>query len=274
MMGPRESMSTPPAPLHDELADRSFSFYPPILGVEHNEWRLREATWSELVVRNTKTDLEVPIPRKMVGSVAQVDEPVMIVGLTRELEYRTGSVWPTERKVRAMPAPPIRPVLRMPGLSDPAPGPKGFEAMVGRGGDRTENKITRLILFAFSSIAIVGLLFWALVRLTPDARPTYVGKDQGYLELTREDDYHAIVRRLGRPAEDRWKQDAGELQFRALGYPDRGYIVILMGTDKDAARYVGSVVPSKDGKKWTAAHGVESARGAGTLSLIRGLKPF
>ena len=268
-------MSTPPAPLNDELADRPFSFYPPILGVEHNEWRLREATWSELVVENTKTLLEVAIPRKLVGSLGQVDEPVMIVGLTRELEYRTGSVWPTERKVRAMPAPPLRPVLRMPGeIRAEDEGPRGLQAIMGRGETGTEGQITRLIGIAFGSIIIVGLLLWALVRFTPEARPTYVGKDQTYLELTREDDYHSIVRRLGAPAEDRWREDAGELQFRAMGYPERGYIVILMGPDRDSARYIGAVAPSRDGRKWTPAHGVESARGAGTLGLLRNLKPF
>lgn len=269
-------MSTPPAPLHDELADRAFSFYPPILGIEHNEWRLKEATWSEIVVRNTKSGLEAAIPRKLVGSVAQVDEPVMIVGLTRELEYRTGSVWPTDRKVRAMPAPPLRPVLRMAKTEGEADGePRGLQAMIGSGAEGgAEGKITRLIGIAFGSVAVIGLLAWALVRFTPAARPTYVGKDQTYLELTREDDYHAIVRRLGEPREDRWKQDAGELQFRALGYPERGYIVILMGTDRDSARYIGAVIPSRDGKRWIAAHGIESARGASTMGLLRGLKPF
>jgi hypothetical protein len=267
-------MSTPPAPLHDELEGRSFSFYPPILGIDHNEWRLHEATWSELVVRNTKTSLDVAIPRKLIGSLGQVDEPVMIVGLTRELEYRTGSVWPTERKIRSMPAPPLRPVLRMPGEAAADTGPRGLSAMIGTGDSGAESKIARLIGIAFASIAVVGLLLWALVRFTPEARPTYVGKDQTYLELTREDDYHAIVRRLGTPVEDRWKPDAGELQFRALGYPDRGYIVILMGADRESARYIGAVAPSRDGRRWTPAHGVESARGAGTLGLLRGLKPF
>lgn len=267
-------MSTPPAPLHDELAGRPFSFYPPILGVEHNEWSLVEATWSDILVRNTKSGLETAIPRKLVGSIAQVDEPVMIVGLTRELEYRTGSVWPTGGKVRAMPAPPLKPLLRMPGgAADPAPG--RLRAMMGSGRDGgAEGKITRLIGLAFGSIALASLLIWAIVKITPEARPTYVGKDQSYLELSREDDYHAVVRRLGAPREDRWREESGELQFRALGYPERGFIVILMGAGRDSARYIGAVVPSPDGKRWSAAHGVESARGASTLGLLRGLKPF
>lgn len=274
MMGPRILMSTPPAPLQDELADRAFSFYPPILGIEHNEWRLRDATWSELVVHNTKSGLEVAIPRKLIGSLGQVDQPVMIVGLLRELEYRTGGVWPTERKIRPMPPPAFKPVLRMPGAPPEHDGPSALEAMMGSGASGTESKVARLIGIAFGSIVVVLLLSWAVVRFTPEARPTFVGKDQTYLELTREDDYHAVVRRLGQPKEDRWRADATELQFRALSYPDRGYIIILMGTERDSARYIGAVVPSRDGKRWAPAHGIDSARGANTLGLLRGLKPF
>ena len=33
-------------------AGRSFSLYPPILGIAHNEWRFRRASWSEFVVVN------------------------------------------------------------------------------------------------------------------------------------------------------------------------------------------------------------------------------
>lgn len=267
-------MSTPPVPLQDELGDRPFSFYPPILGVEHNEWRLKSSTWSELVVGNTKTALEVAIPRKLVGAVSAVEEPVMIVGLTRELEYKTGGVWPTERKVKAMPAPALKPVLTMPGAGGEKAGPSGLGAMMGGRSEGAETKILRLIGMALATLAGVALLVWAVVRLTPDAKPTFVGKDQTYLELTREANYDDVVRRLGAPKQDRWRQGATELQFRALTYPERGYTVVLMGTDQESARYIGTVTVSRDGKKWSPVHGVESARGANTLSLLRGLKPF
>lgn len=267
-------MSTPPAPPHAELIDRKFSFYPPIVGVEHNEWLLHEATWSEMVVRNTKSGLEVAIPRKFFGNTSQVDEPVMIVGLNRELQYRTGSVWPTERKVLAMPPSPLKPVMRMPGTLPEPDGPTGFSAMMGSGDSGTEGRVTKLIAYTLGSIVFVGLLFWALVKFTPDAKPTFVGKDQAYLELTRDDDSFAVARKLGPPKADRWKPDAGEIQFRALDYPDRGYIVILMGNDRDSTRYLGAVAPSKDGKSWSALHAVETARGTNALPLLRSLKPF
>lgn len=268
-------MVTPPAPPHDELTDRRFSFYPPIIGVEHNEWTLEQATWSEMIVRNTKTDLEIAIPRKFFGNVSLVEEPVVIVGLNKELQYRTGAVWPTERKVLSMPAPAAKSqVIRMPGEAAEPHGPTGISAMIGRGGNSTESRLTKLIAYTFGSVLFIGLLVWALVKFTPDAKPTYVGKDQTYLELTRDDDYFAVVRRLGPPKGDRWKADTGELQFRALDFPARGYIVILMGNDRDSARYLGTVAPSKDGKQWSALHASETARGTNALPLIRSLKPF
>lgn len=266
-------MSTPPAPLHDELNDRKFSFYPPILGIEHNEWTLTEATWSDVLVRNTKSQLEVAIPRKFVGSVSQVDEPVMIVGLNKELQYKTGSVWPTERRVLSMPANPMKAAPRVLPVAQ-ADEPKGLSAIMGTGSEGTEGRVTKLIAVTFCSIIFVGLLLWALVKFTPDAKPSFVAKDQSYLELTRDDDAFAVIRKLGQPKEDRWKPETGEIQFRALTYPERGYIVILMGNDRDSTRYLGTVAPSKDGAKWSALHAIETARGANAGPLLRSLKPF
>ena len=44
-------------------------------------------------------------------------------------------------------------------------------------------------------------------------------------------------RKLGNPAEDRWKSEAGELQYRLLRYPERGLSVVLMGTEREKALY-------------------------------------
>ena len=71
--------------------------------MEHNLWLFRKATWSELVVVNRKTGEELSIPRRWVGEISIVDDPVVIVGLLRELEYRAGAVWPCQRHVIEMP---------------------------------------------------------------------------------------------------------------------------------------------------------------------------
>jgi hypothetical protein len=97
-------MPGPPIPASFEsLGRRPFSFYPPIVDVEHNEWILRRANWTDFHVINTKTKDELCVPRRFVGEGALVEEPVMIVGLVKELEYREGVVLPHVRRVIEMP---------------------------------------------------------------------------------------------------------------------------------------------------------------------------
>lgn len=91
-----------PTPL-EQLGNRPFSFYPPILGVERNEWIFRRATWPEVLVTHAHTGQHVAIPRRFVGEVSRIEEPVVIVGLLKELEYREGAVWPYRRRVLQMP---------------------------------------------------------------------------------------------------------------------------------------------------------------------------
>jgi len=112
------------------------------------------------------------------------------------------------------------------------------------------------------------------MKFTPDTKPTFVAKDQGYLELTREDDYFDIVRKLGQPAEDRYKPNSGELHYRALFYPNRGYAIILMGTKPEEVRFIGAMGLGPDGKGWSPLYAVDFARGANTMGMLRGLAKF
>jgi len=97
-------VSVPPIPTPlDDLGRRPFSFYPPIVGIEHNEWLYQRATWSEVQVINTKTNSELWLPRRFLGAVSSIEEPIMIVGLAKELEYKGGSLIPLERRVIEMP---------------------------------------------------------------------------------------------------------------------------------------------------------------------------
>jgi hypothetical protein len=266
-------MDQPPQPPHEELNSRPFSFYPPIVGVDHNEWRLEKASWSEMLVRNTKTGLEIGIPRRYFGEVSRVEEPVMIVGLLRELEYRLGAVWPYERKVLKMGSPPAGRAPRAAGEKEGGGG-RGLEAFPGARLSGAESRVGRLILWSLLAVVAGGGLFWALVRFTPEARPSFVAKDQDYLVLNRDDDYFAVVRKLGQPSADRWKPGAGELRYHGLVYRDRAYMIVLMGTDLDRARYIGTIYLGRDGREWKPLHAVEFARGASTLSLLRNLPRF
>jgi len=48
---------------------------------------------------NRTTGQEVWIPRRFIGEVSRIDEPVVIVGLTKELELNAGMLIPHERRV-------------------------------------------------------------------------------------------------------------------------------------------------------------------------------
>ena len=97
-------MSIPPIPPPlEHLGARPFSFYPAILNIEHNEWLFRKATWSEVLVYNVKTNEELWIPRRFLGELSRIEDPVVIVGLVKELEYRGGAVLPHQRRVIEMP---------------------------------------------------------------------------------------------------------------------------------------------------------------------------
>ena len=97
-------MASPPiVPSHFHLAARTFSFYPAIAGVAHNEWRLRKATWQDWLVVNSRTSEEISIPRRFLGEISSTDHPVLIVGLLRELQCKNGVALPFERRVIEMP---------------------------------------------------------------------------------------------------------------------------------------------------------------------------
>lgn len=96
-------MSGPIIPTPLDHLRHPFSFFPPILDIEHNEWIFRSATSDDIRVMNTKTQEELWVPRRFVGEVSLIGEPVMIVGLIKELEYREGAVYPHVRRVLEMP---------------------------------------------------------------------------------------------------------------------------------------------------------------------------
>lgn len=260
-------MSIPPIPPPlEHLAARSFSFYPAILNIEHNEWLYRKATWSEILVYNVKSHEEIWIPRRFLGEISRIEDPVVIVGLTKELEYRSGAVWPHQRRVIEMPvAVGDRP--HSPSASRPEPAPVvGIRLEPG-----TETRIGRLILGALM-VGVLGTLGVVMVTRegTLRQRAVLTHNDTDFLDLTNRDDYYSVVRKLGKPAEERATTKAGDLEFQSLWYPQRSYFVILMGTERNNLHYIGAM--DKDWK--LVVHSVDLSRGVNTASMLRGLRRF
>jgi hypothetical protein len=232
-------MAVPPIPTPlDHLGERPFSFYPPILNIEHNSWLLRRTSWSEILVTNTGTQQELWVPRQYLGDVSSVDEPVLIVGLTKELEYSSGQLLPHRRRVLEMP-PARRESVQDTSAAMPQEAPSGARPS-GSGG--TEKRLGRLILGALV-LGVVGcIVLIGLFRTSRQgSRIVYRPILQADLGLNASDDYASVVRKLGKPAADRWQSDQGEMQYRRLEYPDKGYSIVLMGTEREKVLYIGAL---------------------------------
>ncbi len=252
----------PETPQHtlDDLGERRFSFYPAIVNVEHNEWTLKRVLWSEILVFNAKSGEEIWIPRRFVGEISSVEEPVVIIGLTRELEYKAGSVWQRDRRVLSMPKLGGRFFSTQSAEGKGSPPP-------GRGpAPGAEAKIGRLI----GTVLLVGVALIVVVVAVTQRPVSYQGREQLALQLGPNDDYGSIVRKLGAPSEDHWRPDTGgELQFRALVYRNEKYTLILMGADRNAARYIGALDTN-----WKPIHSVSLAAGGDTLALLQRVPKF
>jgi hypothetical protein len=216
-----------PTPL-DQLGSTPFSFYPPIVNIEHNEWIFRRSTWDEIQVVNTKTAAELWVPRSFVGELSLVGEPVMIVGLLKELEYRQGVVYPHIRRVIEMP----RVVNDSPRTRIRAPEPVRPAAVVGIRLESRGRGKTVLGAVAAGLLACLVAVISRDVLLTSRAWPASA---RVQLPFTNQDDYDSIVRRLGPPAEDGWRTSKG-VDYRRLWYPKQAFAVILIG-----GRYRGAI---------------------------------
>jgi len=254
-------MASPPIPPQlDHLVTRPFSFYPAIIGVEHNEWLYRKANWSEILVVNCKSGAEIWISRRFIGEVSRVDDPVLIVGLNRELEYKAGMVVPYQRRVIEMP-------MAVGGTATASTGPRPEPApIVGiRIASSTDRRIVKLIGVAVAIAVVICVLAVSLSR----QRVVYTTRDQTYMGLTSRDDRTSVVLKLGEPATDHWQSESGAMQFEALAYPDRKLTVILMGSDRNSMQYIGTM-----DDRWDPAHWIENRSGGNSRSLLRELKRF
>ena len=221
-----------------QLGARSFSFYPAIINIRHNDWRYESATWSEVLVRNTGTNETISIPRRYVGDVSSVEAPVLIVGLLTELEYRSGAVCPAKRRVIQMPL-----AVNDGIAARPAQARTGPAVVIGiRLEDGARLRIPRMVLGGVAMGVAGCVLAISLFRGGLIAtRAFYAPVSQQDLGLTSADDYESVVRSLGPPARDAWQSDLRSRDFHILWYPRRHLYVVLMGTGSLETRYIGAL---------------------------------
>jgi hypothetical protein len=252
------AISPLPAPLQ-QLGGRRFSFDPPIRNVDHNEWIYRRASWTEVVVVNTRNGVECVIPRAFIGEVSFVDDPVVIVGLRRELEWR-------EEAVRTY----HRPVIELPravNQSAPVIPHPDFRAPVIsiRLEPGTESRAS-LKLGVGLVLGAVGCL------LTANIGRSYLQKfppTERFPQTAGADDYSAIVRRNGAPASEHSVRTADGRHYRMLRYPNRNSVVVLAVGPASDSHYIGALGP--DGRVLNA---VTLPDGSNAAPLLRSLPSF
>ena len=254
-------------PLAEALEGRRFSFYPAIRGIEHNEWTLRDSTWSEVRVSNAVSGQEFWIPKSHLGVVSSADQPVLILGLRRELEFKAGGVYPYRKIVTEMPSTAAGRTIGAPAITPP-------KQKLLSGSDA---RMLRLLGLALGVALVASLLLFAgavgglhnpfEALFAPDTSTT----DQRYLALGSSDTYFEVVSTLSGPESEQWISDEeAELQFQALHYPSRGYIVILMGGSRAEMRYLGTV----HDRSRRVLDSARLARGGDTSSMMRNLPEF
>ncbi len=261
------SMPVPPAPPPiAQLGRRPFSFYPAILNIQHNEWLYREATWPEILVQNTKTHEEIWVPRRYWGAISRVEAPVMIVGLTKELEYRAGAVWPATRRVIEMPRAVNENTWRPRVQHQTEPAPVIGIRLDTRAGSRTGRWL----------LAGGALSLAACVLVVSFYRGGVVGNHiiyapvmQTELSLTAADDYRDVLRALGTPRSERWSTGPGGIEYQLLTYPRHGLNVILMGRTRQEMHYAGAL-----DRTWKPVHTVELPDHSSSAQLLRALPRF
>ena len=249
-----------PAPL-EHLATRPFAFYPPIVGIEHNEWEYRQSTWSEIAVVNRKTAQELWVPRRYFGSVSSVEEPVLIAGLTRELEYNGGMLHPYKQRLIRMPASAGKPA------TPPAERLEPFKGLRMGSSDKRIVKMMSIVVgcaILVCILTVAGFNFGAL----KGRHIILTATDQSYTLLNSRDDRFAVVSKIGATPFER-SVDRGGLQYVALDYPQRKYTVILMGMDIKTVTYIGTM-----NKDWQPIAYAQIRSGGDTEALLRAVAKF
>lgn len=228
------SIAPLPTPLQ-HLGGRRFSFYPAIRNLEPNEWLYRRTTWSECVVVNSRSGEEVWIPRVFVGDVSRIDEPVMIVRLNRELEWRGGAIIPRQRGVVELPV----------AVNDGRAGASRTGHLAPVINIRLEPK-QEIRAWKWAGVAVVlgAVAFTIVADITRQAeshqRDDLFRNYRSWLQLNPDDDYGSTIRKIGIPTRS-FSQSAGDRYFRQLVYTPRHYAVILMGSGAEVPRYVGTL---------------------------------
>ena len=214
---------------------------------------------------NTKSLEELWIPRHLLSGVSSIEEPVVIVGLMKELEYREGIVVPRVQRVIEMPRA-VNDVPR-PAANRLAARPSGQLApVVGIQVESSpESRKSRKLLGVVAAgilASIIGTVVFRDGPLSSRAR-FFSATPRLSLPFTAHDDYLSVVDRWGRPASSRSRPSTDGREFHLLRYPERLLTIVLLGADRDHAFYLGAL-----GRGGRVVHSVTLPDGHDSAALL------
>ena len=215
---------------------------------------------------NTKSLQEFWIPRGFLSGVSSIEEPVVIVGLLKELEFREGVVAPHIRRVIEMPLAANdvpRPWLAAPETGQPA---QVVGIRLESGAESQKSRKLLGVVAAGILTCVVGMVIFR--DATAGSRARFFGAASRLaLPFAGSDDYESVVGRVGFPETTRTRPLPDGRAFFLLRYPERGFTVVLLGGDRAHALYLGAL-----GRGGRVVHSVTLPDGhdsAGLLTRVR-----
>jgi hypothetical protein len=152
-----------------------------------------------------------------------------------------------------------------------APEPGRLAPVVGiRVENEAESRTGRVLLGTVAAGILTCVVAMAVIRTGPAASRARFFSTSARIALPfkASDDYLAIVSRIGRPAWDHTQSAPNGLEFHLLRYPDRSFTLVLLGTDRDHARYGGALARGR------VIHSVILSDGHDSASVLERLLPF
>jgi hypothetical protein len=206
---------------------------------------------------------EICIPRMFIGEVSITEDPVIIVGLTRELEWKEGVVVPHQRRVIELP------VAVNEGRPAPLRHARPAQVVNIRLEPKREFTAGKWIGVIFALGAVTFTIVANIARQSQThLRPDLFRASQPYQQFGPGDDYFSIVASLGIPAKDRSISSGGRV-YRMLTWPDRRFSVVLAGPTAVGERYAGTL--DMHGRPLHAARYVD---GSTSESILRTMPAF
>ncbi len=149
-------MSAPhlPSPL-DYVGLRRFAFYPPIGHPDPNEWLLGLCARCEVQVVNVHTGRELWIPWQYIGAVSETDSALLVVGLTKALRFRDGTIEPQVKQVIQMPSAGRTPA---PPFADSHRLPHGTPVVAIRLESKSESALNKALVGTCTGAIVMALL--------------------------------------------------------------------------------------------------------------------